>query len=158
MSADSGVASTLASDTRGLTDSGIGESVTAVQDQVQSSQSGTRTDADVSEPGSSSAPANGGSDSGIGTQPQQQETVAAAGGGESTAGTALEVGNIDSSGSGGIDQEGGTGGGWEGDLDDLGDLDSVALEGSESTVDLDLLPTPSGSEADLGQKSSSKQD
>ena len=112
----------------------------------------------MSEPGSSSALANGGSDSGIGTQPQQQETVAAARGGESTAGTAFEVGNIDSSGSGGIDQEGGAGGGWEGDLDDLGDLDSVALEGSESTVDLDLLPTPSGSEADLGQKASSKQD
>ena len=158
MSADSGVATAPTGGGGGLTDSGVGGSVIVAPDMA------TSTDTDISEPGSEVRSKQ--------QQQQQQETVIKGGEVGEAAVTpkdweqmstqpqpepeaaAEQVAGDDSGAVGEGDREGG---GWEA-MEDLGDLDNVVPDGSESTIDLDLLPTPSGSEADLSQRSSGKQD
>ncbi|KAK3764640.1 hypothetical protein RRG08_008517, partial [Elysia crispata] len=158
LSADSGVATAPTGGGGGLTDSGVGGSVIVAPDMA------TSTDTDISEPGSEVRSKQ--------QQQQQQETVIKGGEVGEAAVTpkdweqmstqpqpepeaaAEQVAGDDSGAVGEGDREGG---GWEA-MEDLGDLDNVVPDGSESTIDLDLLPTPSGSEADLSQRSSGKQD
>ncbi|GFO46639.1 conserved oligomeric Golgi complex subunit 8 [Plakobranchus ocellatus] len=163
-SADSGVASVVAGESEGLTDSGVGGSGSTAPDLAYSADlqatSPASTDVEESETASSSEAvpaAPTGVDTAAKTDKPQGQPALEAPSSLSVDRTAPEPDSIGGSDGLNMTEQGGEGGGgWEG-LDDLGDLDALNLDGAESTVDLDLLPTPSGSEADLAQRSD-KQD